>query len=190
MAGVMRRRSEIVAAATKANAHQFIMELEKGYETIVGERGSKLSGGQKQRISIARAILADPRILILDEATSSLDTHSEQLIQDSLRELMANRTTLVIAHRLSTIMHADCIVVLVDGVIVEKGTHDELLERRGSVLRNVHAAVSAAPGSERGAHGLGTGRGCGKLMGFEAKRNGGSRLQAIHRSTGSLKIEQ
>ncbi len=123
-------REEIIAAATKANAHQFIMELEKGYDTIVGERGSKLSGGQKQRISIARAILADPRILILDEATSSLDTHSEQLIQDSLKELMTNRTTLVIAHRLSTIMHADCIVVLVDGQIVEKGTHEELLEKR------------------------------------------------------------
>jgi ATP-binding cassette, subfamily B, bacterial len=124
-------REEIVAAAQKANAHEFIMEMEKGFETIVGERGSKLSGGQKQRISIARAILADPLILILDEATSSLDSHSERLIQDSLRELMANRTSFVIAHRLSTIMHADAIVVLVEGKIVEQGTHVELLDKRG-----------------------------------------------------------
>ncbi len=124
-------RDEIVAAARQANAHDFIMELDKGYETVVGERGSKLSGGQKQRISIARAILANPRVLILDEATSSLDTHSEHLIQDSLKQLMSNRTTFVIAHRLSTIIHADCIVVLVDGRIVEQGSHEELIERHG-----------------------------------------------------------
>jgi ATP-binding cassette subfamily B protein/subfamily B ATP-binding cassette protein MsbA len=122
-------RQEIEEAARKANAHDFILQLDKGYDTQVGERGNKLSGGQKQRISIARAILADPTVLILDEATSSLDSQSEHLIQASLRELMENRTTFVIAHRLSTIMHADKIVVLVDGKIVEQGSHDELMAR-------------------------------------------------------------
>jgi ATP-binding cassette, subfamily B, bacterial len=125
-------RPQIEDAARQANAHHFILQLEKGYETIVGERGNKLSGGEKQRISIARAILADPKVLILDEATSSLDSASEHLIQDSLKDLMHSRTTFVIAHRLSTIMHADRIVVLVDGRIVEQGTHEELMERRGT----------------------------------------------------------
>jgi ATP-binding cassette subfamily B protein/subfamily B ATP-binding cassette protein MsbA len=124
--------AEIEEAARKANAHDFILQLEKGYETIVGERGNKLSGGEKQRISIARAILANPKVLILDEATSSLDTASEHLIQNSLNDLMRTRTTFVIAHRLSTIMHADRIVVLVEGKIVEEGSHDELMERRGT----------------------------------------------------------
>lgn len=125
-------REEIIGAAKQANAHEFIVQMENGYDTIIGERGGRLSGGQKQRLSIARAILANPRILVLDEATSSLDTHSEHLIQASLNELMEDRTTLVIAHRLSTIMHADKIVVLVDGQIVEQGTHEELLERGGT----------------------------------------------------------
>lgn len=124
-------RADIMAAARQANAHEFIVEMEKGYDTFIGERGNKLSGGQKQRISIARAILADPKILILDEATSSLDSQSEHMIQESLRQLMVNRTTLVIAHRLSTIMHADRIVVLVDGRIVEQGSHEELLTHHG-----------------------------------------------------------
>lgn len=122
---------QIIEAARKANAHEFIMQLEKDYNTPIGERGGKLSGGEKQRISIARAILADPHILILDEATSSLDTQSEKLIQQSLFDLMHDRTTIVIAHRLSTIMHADSIAVLVEGKIIEQGTHEELMEKQG-----------------------------------------------------------
>jgi len=122
---------EMMAAAKAAAIHDRIMELDEGYDTIVGERGYKLSGGEKQRIAIARVILKNPRILILDEATSALDTHSERLIQSALESLMAGRTTLAIAHRLSTILAADVILVVDKGEIVERGTHHELLELNG-----------------------------------------------------------
>lgn len=118
---------EIIAAAKVANAHEFIMALENGYDTNIGDRGNKLSGGQKQRISIARAVLTNAPIMILDEATSALDTESEKLVQDALERLMKNRTSLVIAHRLSTIKNADLIIVLRKGEIVERGTHAELI---------------------------------------------------------------
>ena len=124
-------RESIVAAATVAHCDEFVKGFEKGYETVVGERGVKLSGGQKQRVAIARAILADPTILILDEATSSLDSESEAMIQDGLSKLRQGRTTFVIAHRLSTIRSADQILVLEQGGIVERGTHRELLAKAG-----------------------------------------------------------
>jgi ATP-binding cassette subfamily B protein len=126
---------EMIAAAKAAAIHDRIVELDNGYDTLVGERGFKLSGGEKQRIAIARVILKNPRILILDEATSALDTHSERLIQAALEPLMQNRTTLAIAHRLSTILAADVILVVDHGEIVERGTHEELLERNGLYAR-------------------------------------------------------
>lgn len=141
-------RAQIESAARRANAHDFIIALADGYDTPIGERGVRLSGGQAQRISIARALLADPQILILDEATSNLDTESEQLIQASLHELLAERTTFVIAHRLSTVACADLIVVLEAGRIVETGTHAELLARdsryRGMVERQQRAMREAS----------------------------------------------
>ena len=122
---------EIVDAARKANIHDFIQSLPDGYDTFVGERGTRLSGGQKQRISIARVFLKNPPILILDEATSALDNESERWIQQSLTELAKNRTTITIAHRLSTIRGADEILVVADNGIAERGTHEELLEKDG-----------------------------------------------------------
>ena len=123
--------SEIIAAAQLAEAHEFIARLPDGYDTIVGERGQKLSGGQRQRLAIARAILKNPPILVLDEATSAVDNETEAAIARSLEKITQNRTTIAIAHRLSTIRHADCIYVMEDGKIVERGTHDELLEQQG-----------------------------------------------------------
>jgi ABC-type multidrug transport system fused ATPase/permease subunit len=119
---------EVLRAAKLAHAHEFVEKLSHGYQTMVGERGIKLSGGERQRIAIARAILKDAPILILDEATSSLDSESEMLIQDALNNLMKGRTTIVVAHRLSTIMAMDRIVVIKDGAIIEEGKHDELVK--------------------------------------------------------------
>ena len=126
---------QVVEAAKIANAHDFIMETEHGYDTSIGDRGGKLSGGQRQRVSIARAILKNPPILILDEATSALDTESERLVQEALERLMKTRTTIAIAHRLSTIKNADEICVLYEGEIVERGKHEELLEKDGYYKR-------------------------------------------------------
>jgi subfamily B ATP-binding cassette protein MsbA len=131
--------SKVENAARIANAHDFIMETGEGYDYAVGESGNKLSGGQRQRISIARAIMANPPILILDEATSALDTESERAVQDAILKLMQNRTSIVIAHRLSTIQHADLIVVLNDGMIVETGTHSELMNKKDGFYAKLHS---------------------------------------------------
>ena len=164
---------EILAACRIARVDEFAETFEKKYDTLVGERGVKLSGGQKQRVSIARAILADPRILILDEATSSLDSESEALIQEGLRYLMRGRTTFVIAHRLSTIRRAEQILVVQDGRILERGTHEslyaahgryfELYTKQHAVETNLFLAPGEGdrlePGSSEDGNGSGSGGG-------------------------------
>jgi ATP-binding cassette subfamily B protein len=127
----------VIAAAQKANAHDFISKFPEGYQTLVGERGIKLSGGQRQRVAIARAILKNPRILILDEATSSLDSESEQLVQEALDNLMQHRTSFVIAHRLSTIKKAQQIVVIDKGTVIETGTHEQLMNNGNGLYKRL-----------------------------------------------------
>jgi subfamily B ATP-binding cassette protein MsbA len=141
-------QAEIEAAARAAHAHDFIVTLDDGYETVIGERGQRLSGGQRQRLAIARAILRDSPILILDEATSALDAESEMLVQDALANLMLNRTSFVIAHRLSTVRRADAIVVLEQGAVVETGTHDELIARRGVYAKLYDLQLADESGTE------------------------------------------
>jgi subfamily B ATP-binding cassette protein MsbA len=144
-----RSMEDVIAAAKAAHAHEFILGLPKQYDSMIGEMGMQLSGGQRQRLAIARAVLKNAPILILDEATSALDTESERLVQDALETLMSTRTTIVIAHRLSTVRKADRIVVMVDGAVVEQGTHEELLRRNGeySKLYAVQALESSEPGA-------------------------------------------
>jgi ATP-binding cassette subfamily B (MDR/TAP) protein 1 len=136
---------ELIKAAKAANAHEFVSSLPQGYDTTVGERGVQLSGGQKQRVAIARAILKDPRILLLDEATSALDAESERIVQDALDNVMVGRTTVIVAHRLSTIKSADIIAVLKDGVIVEKGRHEALINIKDGFYASLVELRSASP---------------------------------------------
>ncbi len=130
-------RDDVIRAAKIANAHDFIMETDCGYDTNIGDRGAKLSGGQRQRLSIARAVLKNPDILILDEATSALDTESEKLVQSALDQLLQGRTSIVIAHRLSTVQNADRIIVIDAGRVVEEGTHNSLMKKNGLYARLV-----------------------------------------------------
>ena len=128
---------EVIRAAKTVCAHDFIMEMENGYQTQVNERGSRLSAGQRQLISFARALLADPKILILDEATSSIDTETEIILQKGLNELLKGRTSFIIAHRLSTIKNSSCIMYVDKGTILEKGTHDELMAQKGDITSSI-----------------------------------------------------
>ena len=137
-ANLVATRSEMEGACRVANIHHFISELPDGYDTVVGERGYRLSGGEKQRIALARVILKDPKVLVLDEATSSLDSESEKLIQEALKRVMAERTSIVIAHRLSTILAADQILVIDKGMIVERGVHAELVAQKGLYAQLYH----------------------------------------------------
>jgi subfamily B ATP-binding cassette protein MsbA len=141
-------RADIEAAARAAHAHEFIVTLDRGYDTVIGERGQRLSGGQRQRLAIARALLRDSPLLILDEATSSLDVESEMLVQDALTNLMLNRTSFVIAHRLSTVRRADAIIVLERGLVVETGTHDELMASGGAYAKLYDLQLLDEPASE------------------------------------------
>ena len=152
-------RAEIIAAARAAHAHEFILRLPQGYDSVVGERGQGLSGGERQRISIARALLINPRILILDEATASVDSETEKEIQKALDNLVQGRTTIAIAHRLSTLQRADRLVVLDRGQVVEEGTHDELMAREGAYYglyqaqaRNVDTDMDDGEGGPDAAH--------------------------------------
>ena len=129
---------KIIAAAKAANAHNFIMEMPRGYDTVIGERGLKISGGQRQRLSIARAILKNPEIMIFDEATSALDNESELLVQEAIERMMVNRTTFVIAHRLSTIRNATRILVLDKGNIIQMGKHDDLIKDENGLYRKFY----------------------------------------------------
>src|SRR5690606_29753711 len=131
---------EVIEAAKQANCHQFILGLQKGYKTLVGERGIKLSGGERQRVAIARAILENAPLVILDEATSSLDSHSEKLIQQALHRLLKNKTAIIIAHRLSTIMESDRIIVIEKGKIAEMGKHSELIKKKDGIYKKIGRA--------------------------------------------------
>lgn len=139
--------AEIIAAAEMANAHKFISGLDHGYETMVGERGVQLSGGQKQRVAIARAMIKSPKILLLDEATSALDAESERIVQDALDRVMVNRTTVVVAHRLSTVKGAHVIAVVKNGVVVEKGSHDKLINIKDGFYASLVALHTTAASS-------------------------------------------